>query len=108
MGDGSAAEDDGARRLDGERLAEEPLALTQNDLVDDDAILVAQDGLEPRSGDLCSASYKQVSASERSCSSRVSATGSPVAIVVPGGGPLVTVSMWRQLLRGFDHPTLPA
>ena len=40
VGDGSAAEDGGAHRLDGERREEEPLARTQDDRVDKKAVLV--------------------------------------------------------------------
>jgi hypothetical protein len=40
VGDGSAAEDGGARRLDRERCSEKPLARAQDDRVDDQAVLV--------------------------------------------------------------------
>jgi len=40
VGDGSAAEDGGADRLDGERREEEPLARTEDGGVDNKAVLV--------------------------------------------------------------------
>jgi hypothetical protein len=51
MGDGSAAEDGGAHRLDGERREEEPLARAQYDRVDHEAVLVDQAGLDQRPGE---------------------------------------------------------
>jgi hypothetical protein len=44
VGDGSAAENDGARPIDGERCEEEPLAGTENYRVDDKSVLVDQPG----------------------------------------------------------------
>jgi hypothetical protein len=55
MGDGSAAEDGGAHRLDGEWREEDPLARTQDDRVDDKAVLVYQAGLDQRPGESYSA-----------------------------------------------------
>jgi hypothetical protein len=54
-GDGSAAEADGAHRLDGERCHEDPLARAQDGRVDDKAVLVDQAGLDQRSGEPCPA-----------------------------------------------------
>jgi hypothetical protein len=51
VGDASAAEDGGAHRLDGERREEEPLARTQNDRVDEQAVLIDQAGLDQRPGE---------------------------------------------------------
>ena len=62
VGDGSAAEDGGAYRLDGERREEEPLARTQDDWMDDKAVLVDQAGLDQRPGEPCPAVGEQVSA----------------------------------------------
>src|SRR3954452_11170218 len=42
VGDGSAAESDSGRRLDGERRGEDPLARAQDDRMDDKAVLVDQ------------------------------------------------------------------
>ena len=61
VGDGSAAEDGGARRLDGERFEEEPLARAQDDRVDDKAVLVDQAGLDQRAGEPYPALSEQVS-----------------------------------------------
>ena len=55
VGDGSAAEDGGAYRLDGERREEDPLARTQDGRVDEKAVVVDQAGLDQRSGEPCSA-----------------------------------------------------
>ena len=58
----SAAEGDGAHRLDGERCVEDPLAGAQDDRVDDEAVLVDQaPGLDQRSGEPCPALSQQVS-----------------------------------------------
>jgi hypothetical protein len=62
VGDGSAAEGGGAHGLDGERCGEEPLAGTQDDGVDDKAILIDQAGLDQRSGEPCTALSEQVPA----------------------------------------------
>jgi hypothetical protein len=51
VGDGSAAEDGGADRLDGERREEDLLARAQDDRVDDKAVLVDQAGLDQRPGE---------------------------------------------------------
>ena len=61
VGDGSAAEDGGAHRFDGERRDEDPLARAQDDRVDDKAVLVDQAGLDKRSGEPCPALGEQVS-----------------------------------------------
>jgi hypothetical protein len=51
VGHGSAAEGRRADRLDGERCAEEPLARTQDDGVDDKTVLIDQAGLYQRPGE---------------------------------------------------------
>jgi hypothetical protein len=61
VGDGSAAEDGGAHRLDGERRVEDPLARAQDGRVDEKAVFVDQAGLDQRSGEPCPAVGKQVS-----------------------------------------------
>jgi hypothetical protein len=61
VGDGSAAEDGGAHRLDGERCGEDPLARTQDGRVDEKAVLVDQAGLDQRSGEPRPAVDEQVS-----------------------------------------------
>ena len=61
VGDGSAAEDGGAHRLDGERREEDPLARTQDGRVDEKAVLVDQAGLNQRSGESCPTVGEQVS-----------------------------------------------
>jgi hypothetical protein len=60
VGDPSAAEDDGAHRVDGERREEDPLARTQNDRMDEEAVLVDQAGLDQRPGEPCPAVGEQV------------------------------------------------
>ncbi len=86
-GDGSAAEDGGAHRLDGERCEEDPLARAQDGRVDDKAVLVDQAGLDQRSGEPCPTVGEQVP-SERSCFSRVMASArSPATIVVSPHSP---------------------
>ena len=62
VADGSAAEGIRADRLDGERCGEEPLAGTQDDGVDDQAVLIDQTGLDQRSGEPCTALSDQVPA----------------------------------------------
>jgi hypothetical protein len=63
VGDGSAAEDGGAHRFDGERCEEDPLARAQDDRVDEKAVLIDQAGLDQRSGEPCPALGEQVSIS---------------------------------------------
>jgi len=45
VGDGSTTEGGGADRLEGERCEEQPLAPTEDDRVDNEAVLVDQAGL---------------------------------------------------------------
>jgi hypothetical protein len=61
VGDDCAAEDGGANRLDSERRPEDPLARTQNDRVNHEAVLVDRTGLNRRSGEACPALGQQVS-----------------------------------------------
>jgi hypothetical protein len=61
VGDGSAAGDGGAHRLDRERGEEEPLARAQNDRMDNKAVLVDKAGLDQRSGEPYPAVGEQVS-----------------------------------------------
>jgi hypothetical protein len=51
VGDGSAAEGGGAHGLDGEGCGEQPLACTEDDRVNDEAVLVDQPGLDERSSE---------------------------------------------------------
>jgi hypothetical protein len=60
VSDGSAAEDGGAHRLDGERREEDPLARTQDGRMDEKAVLVDQAGPDQRSGEPCPAVGEQV------------------------------------------------
>jgi hypothetical protein len=51
VGDGSAAENGGAHRLESERREEEPLTRAQDGRVDEKAVLVDQAGLDQRPGE---------------------------------------------------------
>jgi hypothetical protein len=62
VGDGSAAEDGGAHRVDGERREEESLARAQDDRVNDKAVLVDQAGPDQRPGEPRPAVGEQVPA----------------------------------------------
>jgi DNA-binding transcriptional MerR regulator len=62
VGDGSAAEGGGAHGLDGEGCGEQRLAGTEDDRVDDEAVLVDQPSLDERSSEPDAALREQVSA----------------------------------------------
>jgi hypothetical protein len=62
VGDGSGAEGGDAHGLDGEGCGEQPLARSEDDRVDDEAVLVDQPGLDERSSEPDAALREQVSA----------------------------------------------
>ena len=60
MSDRSAAEGGGAHGLDGEGCREQPLARTEDDRVDDEAVLIDQPCLDERSSEPDAALREQV------------------------------------------------
>jgi hypothetical protein len=62
VSDGSAAEGGGAHWVNGEGCREQPLARTEDDWVDDEAVLVDQPGLDERSSEPDAALREQIPA----------------------------------------------
>jgi hypothetical protein len=62
VSDGSGAEGRRAHWLDGQGCREQPLARTEDDWVDDEAVLVDQPGLDERSSEPDAALREQIPA----------------------------------------------
>jgi hypothetical protein len=97
VSDGSAAEGGRARRLDGQRRREDPLARAQDGSVDEKAVFVDQAGFDQRSGEPCPAVGEQVSVG--------------LLLLEPGDGfgqgPAAIVVLPQSAdVRGFENTTL--
>src|SRR5215210_7430375 len=108
VGDGSAAEDGGTHRFDGERCGEEPLARAQNDRMDNKAVLVDQPGLDQRSRKPCPTLGEQVSAGAlllEPCDGVGQVSGGDRRLAPVGGPERVRKHDLRDLVHRFGERT---